>query len=304
MKLDQAQILLEEQPISLDVLQEKYAKGDEKTADDVRRRVARGLAAVEKPELRAEWEQRFYEAMVAGFIPGGRVNSAAGTAISATLINCFVQPVGDAISGTRDGLPSIYVALNQAAETMRRGGGVGYDFSAIRPRGALVAGTHSRASGPLSYMRVFDKSCETLESAGARRGAQMGMLRCDHPDVEDFIHAKRDGSLANFNMSVAVTDSFMRAVESDAEVELWHAAEPFDRESARQRADGTWIYRTVRARELFDQIMHSTYDHAEPGVVFIDKINRDNNLSYCETIVATNPCGEQSLPPYGCCCLG
>jgi ribonucleoside-diphosphate reductase alpha chain len=290
MKLDKAQVLLDEQPISIDVLLEKYAKGDEKSVDEVRHRVARGLAQVEKPERRELWEERFYDAMVDGFIPGGRVNSAAGTGIAATLINCFVQPVGDAISGTRDGVPSIYHALNQAAETMRRGGGVGYDFSPIRPRGALVHGTHSRASGPISYMRVFDKSCETLESAGARRGAQMGMMRCDHPDIEDFIHAKRDGSLANFNMSVAVTDAFMRAVESDGEVELWHAAEPFDKSASEQRADGTWVYRKARARELFDQIMQSTYSHAEPGVVFIDRVNDDNNLSYCETIAATNPC--------------
>ena len=290
MKLEQAHVLLDDQPISLDVLQEKYAKGDEKTADDVRRRVARGLASVEAPEVRADWERRFYDAMSAGFIPGGRVNSAAGTEISATLINCFVQPVGDAITGFNEGEPSIYAALNQAAETMRRGGGVGYDFSRIRPRGALVKGTHSRASGPLSYMRVFDKSCETLESAGARRGAQMGMLRCDHPDVEDFIHAKRDGSLSNFNMSVAVTDEFMRAVEADGEIDLWHKSAPHDLEGKRQREDGSWVYRSVRARDLFDQIMHSTYNHAEPGVVFVDRINEDNNLSYCETIAATNPC--------------
>jgi ribonucleoside-diphosphate reductase alpha chain len=304
MKLEQAHVLMDEQPISIDVLLEKYAKGDEKSADEVRRRVARGLAAVEAPALRTEWERRFYEAMVAGFIPGGRVNSAAGTEISATLINCFVQPVGDAISGSKDGMPSIYLALNHAAETMRRGGGVGYDFSNIRPRGALVQGTHSRASGPISYMRVFDKSCETLESAGARRGAQMGMLRCDHPDIEDFIHAKRDGSLSNFNMSVAVTDEFMRAVDADGNIELWHGAEPHDPTGATRRADGTWAYRSARARDLFDQIMESTYRHAEPGVVFIDRINQDNNLSYCETIAATNPCGEQPLPPYGCCCLG
>ena len=305
MKLDQAQVLLDEQPISIDVLLEKYAKGDEKTVDEVRRRVARGLAAVEKPEIRAEWEQRFHQAMVDGFIPGGRVNSAAGTEIAATLINCFVQPVGDAISGEgSDGVPSIYRALNQAAETMRRGGGVGYDFSNIRPKGALVKGTHSRASGPISYMRVFDKSCETLESAGARRGAQMGMIRCDHPDVEDFIHAKRDGSLSNFNMSVAVTDAFMKAVDKDEDIELWHKAAPFDRTEAYQRKDGSWVYRKARARELFDQIMQSTYSHAEPGVIFIDRVNGDNNLAYCETIAATNPCGEQPLPPYGCCCLG
>jgi len=305
MKLDPAQLLLDEQPISIDVLLEKYAKGEEKTVDDVRLRVARALAEVERPELRAEWAARFHRAMVDGFIPGGRVNSAAGTEIAATLINCFVQPVGDAISGANhDGVPSIYLALNQAAETMRRGGGVGYDFSAIRPRGALVRGTHSRASGPISYMRVFDKSCETLESAGSRRGAQMGMIRCDHPDVEDFIHAKRDGSLSNFNMSVAVTDAFMRAVDRDEDVELWHQAEPFDKDGAYRRADGRWAYRKARARELFDQMMQSTYSHAEPGVIFIDRVNDDNNLSYCEAIAATNPCGEQPLPPYGCCCLG
>ena len=304
MKIDKAQMLLDEQPISIDVLIEKYAKGDEKSVDEVRRRVARGLAAVEKPEERAAWETRFHQAMVDGFIPGGRVNSAAGTEIAATLINCFVQPVGDAISGDGNGLPSIYKALNQAAETMRRGGGVGYDFSHIRPKGGLVKGTHSRASGPISYMRVFDKSCETLESAGARRGAQMGMLRCDHPDVEDFINAKRDGSLSNFNMSVAVSDAFMRAVDKGEEIELWHLAEPFDKTEAYQRADGTWVYRKAQARELFDQIMKSTYNHAEPGVIYIDRVNSDNNLSYCETIAATNPCGEQPLPPYGCCCLG
>src|SRR5512137_1651979 len=234
MKLEKAQLLLDEQPISIDVLLEKYAKGDEKTVDEVRRRVARGLAHVEKPEVRDLLEKRFYEAMVDGFIPGGRVNSAAGTGIAATLINCFVQPVGDAISGTRNGVPSIYLALNQAAETMRRGGGVGYDFSSIRPEGAYVKGTHSRASGPISYMRVYDKSCETLESAGARRGAQMGVLRVDHPDIEEFVHAKRDGSLSNFNMSVAVTDVFMKAVEDDADFQLVHEVRPFDGESALQ----------------------------------------------------------------------
>ena len=203
------------QAIAEEVLLEKYAKGDERTVDEVRRRVARALAAVEAPSLRARWEESFYRAQVDGFIPGGRINSAAGTDLKATLINCFVQPVGDTISND-GGEVGIYAALNEAAETMRRGGGVGYDFSRIRPQGAYVRGTNSRASGPLSYMRVFDESCETVESAGARRGAQMGVLRCDHPDVEAFIHAKDRGDLRNFNLSVAATDAFMRAVVADA----------------------------------------------------------------------------------------
>src|SRR5438552_807560 len=296
-----------EQAICREALLEKYAKDKEQTIGDVRARVARALAAAEREDVRAHWEQRFYEAMEAGFIPAGRINSAAGIPMQATLINCFVQPVGDSISEVVDGKPGIYTALQEAAETMRRGGGVGYDFSAIRPKGADVKGTHSRASGPVSYMRVFDRSCETVESAGARRGAQMGVLRCDHPDVEEFIHAKDEGDLANFNISVGVTDAFMRGVDGDGEVELVHKAKPHAdaiAAGAYQRGDGLWVYRKLRARELWDQIMRSTYDHAEPGVLFLDKVNRDNNLNYCEHIEASNPCAEQMLPPYGCCCLG
>ena len=179
------------QPISAEVLAEKYAKGDEHTLADVHRRVAQALAAAEAPEQRAKWQARFEKALVGGFIPAGRIQSAAGTTLSATLINCFVQPVGDSISSVEDGHPGIYTALSEAAETMRRGGGVGYDFSRIRPRGAWVGSTQSHASGPVSYMRVFDRSCETVESAGARRGAQMGVLRCDHPDIEEFIQIGR-----------------------------------------------------------------------------------------------------------------
>jgi ribonucleoside-diphosphate reductase alpha chain len=302
---------LPDQPISREVLLEKYAKGGESTVQDVHRRVARALAEAEPADRRAAWAGLFEDALNRGFIPAGRIQSAAGTSLEATLVNCFVQPVGDSITHDDEGHPGIYTALAEAAETMRRGGGVGYDFSRIRPRGAWVASTHSQASGPVSYLRVFDRSCETVESAGSRRGAQMGVLRCDHPDIEEFIHAKDAGDLRNFNLSVGVTDAFMDAVQADREVELVHRAEPgpaLKAAGAYRRAEppgqGLWVYRRVRARDLWEQVMQCTYDHAEPGVLFLDAINRDNNLAYCETIAATNPCGEQPLPPYGCCCLG
>ena len=294
------------QPISRDVLAEKYAKGDEASIEDVQRRVAHALAAGEADLER--WEAEFFRAQQRGFIPAGRILSAAGTDIAATLINCFVQPVGDAMRGMEDGKPGIMDALSQAAETMRRGGGVGYDFSRIRPSGARVKGTASKASGPVSYLRVFDRMCETVESAGARRGAQMGVLRCDHPDVQAFVRAKdRPGELTNFNLSVAVTDALLAAVASDGLWPLVHAKEPSaDQQAAGayRREDGRWVYRTLRARELWDAIMRSTYDHAEPGVLFVDHANAENDLAYCETFEATNPCAEQFLPDYGCCCLG
>ncbi|WP_429204661.1 adenosylcobalamin-dependent ribonucleoside-diphosphate reductase [Massilia sp. UYP11] len=295
------------QEVSLDVLREKYARGDERTIGDVQRRIARALAALEPAAQRADCERRYLQAQQQGFVPAGRIASNAGLGLSATLINCFVQPVGDSISGTSDGLPGIYTALSEAAETMRRGGGVGYDFSAIRPLGSKVAGTASRASGPVSYMEVFDASCRTVESSGARRGAQMGVLRVDHPDIERFIAAKDTGRLTNFNLSVGVTEAFMRAVEADAAFALVHAAEPGDEILAaggHRREDGAWIYRSLRARDLWERIMVSTYDHAEPGVLFVDRMNAENNLWYAEELRATNPCGEQPLPPYGCCDLG
>jgi ribonucleoside-diphosphate reductase alpha chain len=297
------------QPISTDVLREKYLKAGEHTEQDLFARVARALASVEAEPLRAGWEAKFLKNLEAGGIGAGRIMSAAGTSLQATLINCFVQPVGDCIQGVdEEGFPGIYEALREAAETMRRGGGVGYDFSRIRPRGAEVRATASQASGPCSYMDVFDHSCSTVESAGARRGAQMGVLRIDHPDVLEFITAKRTpGRWNNFNVSVAVTDEFVRALQAGQDWALVHKARPgasLIAAGAHQRGDGLWVYRSVAARDLWDTVMKSTYDFAEPGILFVDTINRENNLRYVEKISATNPCGEQPLPAYGCCDLG
>jgi ribonucleoside-diphosphate reductase alpha chain len=308
-KLENAVIAMAEpQDISTEVLIEKYAKGGETTIGQVQARVSGALAEVEPAKARKQHADEFLWAMQNGFIPAGRVSSAAGTGLQTTLINCFVQPVGDSITEDVGGKPGIYTALAQAAETMRRGGGVGYNFSAIRPKGAMVKGTGSSASGPISYMKVFDRSCETVESAGARRGAQMAVLNVEHPDIFDFITVKQEkGQLNNFNVSVGVTDVFMRAVDTDGEFELAHATEPsaeIKKNGAYQRADGKWVYRKVPARDVWDLIMKSTYAAAEPGVLYLDRINAENNLGYCEYIEASNPCGEQPLPDYGCCCLG
>lgn len=297
------------QQVTVDTLLEKYAKNGEQTASEIFARVAKGVAQAEAPELREQMEKVFFDNMLAGAIGAGRIMSAAGSEIRATLANCFVQPVGDAVMGEDDdGFPGIYVALLQAAETMRRGGGVGYDFSRIRPKGAFVKGTHSSASGPCSYMDVFDKSCKTVESAGSRRGAQMGVLRIDHPDVMEFITAKREeGRWNNFNVSVGIVEGFMEAVVAGGDWELVHKAEPGKDQKdagAYRRADGLWVYSKVAAKQVFDTIMRSTYEFAEPGILFIDNMNKDNNLRYCERIEATNPCAEEPLPPYGCCDLG
>jgi ribonucleoside-diphosphate reductase alpha chain len=309
MKRDEVLAPPDVQPITRDVLREKYLKEGESDVEELFERVAGALASVEAEDKRAPWKAKFHANLRAGAIGAGRIMSAAGTTLHATLINCFVQPVGDCIQGVdAGGYPGIYEALREAAETMRRGGGVGYDFSRIRPRGAEVKATASVASGPCSYIDVFDHSCATVESAGARRGAQMGVLRIDHPDVVEFITAKRTpGRWSNFNVSVAVTSEFMQALETGADWPLVHGARPgaaLLAQGAHQRDDGVWVYRSLPAAELWDTVMKSAYDFAEPGILFPDTINRDNNLRYCEQISATNPCGEQPLPPYGCCDLG
>ncbi|MEL6583797.1 MAG: adenosylcobalamin-dependent ribonucleoside-diphosphate reductase [Pseudomonadota bacterium] len=253
------------------------------SVEDSWRRVAKALSVVEKDS--SVWEETFYKSLMGfKFLPAGRILSGAGTDRTVTLFNCFVM-------GTvTDSMAGIFDALKEAALTMQQGGGIGYDFSTIRPKGAPVAGVGADASGPLSFMDVWDAMCRTIMSAGARRGAMMATLRCDHPDIEEFITAKRDAArLRNFNLSVLVTDPFMEAVAADAPWEL--------------KFEGK-VYRTIPARTLWDLIMRSTYDTAEPGVIFIDRINAENNLAYVEQIAATNPCGEQPLPPYGACLLG
>jgi ribonucleoside-diphosphate reductase alpha chain len=255
----------------------------DKTVEETWARVASAVAAVEAvPKL---WQPRFLELMRDfRFLPGGRILAGAGTERQVTLFNCFVM-------GTiPDSMPGIFTHLREAAVTLQQGGGIGYDFSTLRPKGAPVLGIGADASGPLSFMEVWDAMCRTIMSAGSRRGAMMATLRCDHPDIEAFIDAKRQpGRLTNFNLSVLVSDAFMAAVEADAPWPL---------------VFGGTVSRTVGARELWQRLMRANYDYAEPGVLFIDRINAANNLRYCETIAATNPCGEQPLPPYGACLLG
>jgi len=248
-------------------------------------RVALALAQAEAPDHRMGHALSFARVMAGHkFLPAGRILAGAGTGRNVTLFNCFVM-------GTiEDSMDGIFSALREAALTLQQGGGIGYDFSTLRPKGASVAGVGADASGPVSFMDVWDAMCRTIMSAGSRRGAMMATLRVDHPDIEDFITAKRtQGRLSNFNLSVLVSDAFMAAVKADADWDLQF---------------GGKVYRTVRAKALWDNLMRSTYDYAEPGVIFIDRINQENNLGYCETISATNPCGEQPLPPYGACLLG
>ena len=253
------------------------------TIEDSWRRVACALASAESEPER--WEPVFYEALSGfKFLPAGRILAGAGAERQVTLFNCFVM------GRIADDMTAIFDNLREAALTMQQGGGIGYDFSTLRPKGAPVKGVGADASGPLPFMDVWDAMCRTIMSAGFRRGAMMGCLRCDHPDIEAFIEAKRDpGRLRMFNLSVLVTDAFMQAVKDNASWEL--------------AFEGV-VYRTVSARTLWERIIRSTYAYAEPGVIFIDRINRTNNLAYCEEIFATNPCGEQPLPPYGACLLG
>lgn len=333
---NQTQLLPAQQEMCDQILIEKYALANESTATEIRTRVAKGLAKTK------DQEREFFKVMQGGFVPGGRINRAIGAENVSTAINCFVQPIGDCMSGLdSNGIVGITDSLRQAAETMRRGGGVGYDFSEIRPLGALVKGTSSKASGPVSMMKMFDAMCTTVESAGSRRGAQMGVLRIDHPDVEMFIDAKKAPSadslglqktefdrlmtfvgensafritfqshfakFQNFNISVAVTDKFMNAVVNDESFDLIHSAPPAGsvlKTVVGEDGKVRHVYKTVKAAELWKKIMRNTYDGADPGVIFIDRVNSDNNLWYCEVLRASNPCGEQFLPPYGACDLG
>ena len=255
----------------------------EQTVQDTWHRIAKALSEVETEPKK--WETIFYNALTDfKFLPAGRITAGSGTKRNVTLFNCFVMGV------IPDSMSGIFDMLKEAALTMQQGGGIGYDFSTIRPKGSLVKGIAADASGPVSFMDVWDSMCRTIMSAGSRRGAMMATMRCDHPDIEEFIAAKSDSQkLRMFNLSVLVTDAFMDAVKKGEDWKLIY---------------NNKVYSVIKAADLWDQIMRATYNFAEPGVIFIDRINATNNLSYCETITATNPCGEQPLPPYGACLLG
>jgi len=265
-------------------LRAKNGNPIDETVEDTWKRVARGLATFEHD--RDHWESQFFNVLNDfKFLPGGRITANAGTGRKrCTMLNCYV------LNRIEDSLEGIFETIRNAALTQKQGGGIGMDFSTIRPNGAFIRGVQSTASGPVSYMRVFDATCKTIMSAGQRRGAQMGVLSCSHPDIEEFIDAKRDGkSLKMFNLSVAITNEFIEAVKEDKKWDLTFEDK---------------VYKTVRARDLWNKIMRSTYDYAEPGFILIDRVNQWNNMYYAEDIRATNPCGEQPLPPFGACLLG
>ena len=279
-----ANVLAEEIWIAKYRFQKPDGDGDSDFAATIAR-VSSAIAEAEPADRRDYWRERFADALRGfRFIPAGRILAGAGTDRSVTLFNCFVM-------GTiPDSLEGIFSHLREAAMTMQQGGGVGMDFSTIRPSGSPVKGVGADASGPLTFMDCWDAMCRTVLSAGQRRGAMMGCLRIDHPDIEAFIDAKRDPArFRNFNLSVLVTDDFMKALSADAEWQLQFGGE---------------VMRTVSAKALWEQLMRSTYDTAEPGVIFVDRVNAQNNLAHCEQISASNPCGEQMLPPYGACVLG
>src|SRR5687767_6537446 len=318
------------QEASLDIWDKKYrlsAKDGtpvDKTMDDTYKRVARALADVESESAREHWYERLLWALRRGAIPAGRVTSNAGAQEhkpATSTINCTV-------SGTiEDSMDGILQKVHEAGLTLKAGCGIGYEFSTLRPRGAFVAGAGAYTSGPMSFMDIYDKMCFTVSSAGGRRGAQMGTFDIAHPDVKDFIRAKReDGRLRQFNLSLLITDDFIAAVENDADWPLVFPLNVAEKDDVNLDDAGTVIWREwpshrnyivrddglvackvyghIRARHLWDMIMVSTYDYAEPGFILIDRVNEMNNNWWCENIRATNPCGEQPLPPYGACLLG
>ncbi|MEI8395576.1 MAG: adenosylcobalamin-dependent ribonucleoside-diphosphate reductase [Rhodospirillaceae bacterium] len=296
------------QPIVETIWKEKYRliKPDgsslESCPADSLRRVAAAVFVADP--RRAEFEPAVAEAMIRReWCPGGRIHAGAGTGRRVTLINCFVNQT------LSDSMPGIMAANTRAALTMQQGGGIGTDFSTLRPKGAVVTGVASVASGPLSFMEIWQSMCGTIMSGGSRRGAMMATLADDHPDLPDFIMAKRERNrLTNFNLSVLVSDRLMRAVEADEEWQLGFGVPPIDSAqilAVEERGGKPWyIYKRMPARRLWELITRNSYDWAEPGVIFIDRVNEWNNLGYCEEIRCTNPCGEQPLPPDGACNLG